>query len=534
MTTRNSRVVAKAASANLTDIAMSMCLPHEHKPVRLPLVPAVYTGLLKTMSDGSRSIPDGTSCRAVLTRDPVFPLWMEQTFTDSSCYLYAYDSDLALAGGQVKGSIIMNSPVWDTLWSGGTPSVNGTLLGVAGLNDICPVGFDKQAYIYIPKGAFLHVQFETASSTDQAGALEMDISWWYRGEFALATLRLDAAAKSFVFRGTAGTTTKTSGAVISSPSAIYSGYIPWGFCAVTALRINSGTVVASSTGNKLYFGWDSGNSLTSPSGNVKIMMPVFRPPEYNNSRVPYTKCRCNASAALFTNVGAALYKEGTILAARLKSSEVNFYDFVENDINSTHPSLRYYGPLEKGLYTFSSPSAENPISDRVYNIVSSDSAMDVLTKPLFDFQQVGTFNAIVFTDLGSGTGSTQLAVSAYTHIEFETTSALFNIGVSRAPLESLHAAEVALLTFGHFHENPIHWAALAAAAKSALRVVAPMVAPYVKMAAGHLINAGVAKAREYLTPTPHPGDRKMRQELTPRPRTIPKRKAPKAKPQKKK
>jgi hypothetical protein len=249
------------------------------------------------------------------------------------------------------------------------------------------------------------------------------------------------------------------------------------------------------------------------------------PPEFNNSTLPYTRTRQNASAVLFTNVTAALSKEGTILASRLKTAVIDPWNFTDSHINSVHPSLRYFGPLEKGLYTFTSPTGgDTTLFDSVL-LLPSSSTYNSTARPLFQFLDIGVYNAVIFSDLGSSSAGTQLAVSSYTHIEFETTSSLFAIGVSRQPLEALHAAEVALLRFGHFHENPTHWSAIANAAKAALGYVVPLVAPYVKAAAGHLVKKGAQAIGNRIS-----GDRKMSQAS---PYTAPRSKKPKPQPKKK-
>jgi hypothetical protein len=125
-------------------------------------------------------------------------------------------------------------------------------------------------------------------------------------------------------------------------------------------------------------------------------------------------------------------------------------------------------------------------------------------KPLFSFRDYGVYNAIIFSDLGSSSAGTQLAVSAYAHLEFEATSSLFTPGYSTLTLEALHAAELALLDMGHFHENPIHWALLKALATQAANKLLPLVAPYAVSAAKSVASAGVRYVQKKVA-----GDRTM-------------------------
>jgi hypothetical protein len=73
-------------------------------------------------------------------------------------------------------------------------------------------------------------------------------------------------------------------------------------------------------------------------------------------------------------------------------------------------------------------------------------------------------------------------------------------------LETLHAAQIALLQFGHFHENPLHFSSIVKAAGTALRAVAPMLAPVVQAVGTRAVNAGVSYLKGKAG-----GDRSMQQ-----------------------
>jgi hypothetical protein len=315
-----------------------------------------------------------------------------------------------------------------------------------------------------------------------------------------------AGEYGYAFGGMAGTMSASVGSVTE-------GTIPYGFVWMRKWYTSGTAPTASTTNAVLRMGWCTSDESTIPSGNFKALFPFSPPAEFQNSVIPYSSSKCNASAALFSNVSAAVTKEGTVLASRLRTAVVDPWAFGTSDINSTHPSLRYYGPLEKGLYTFTTPSGnEGRFYDHVIDLPGPPESSFTGKRPMFNFYDVGVYNAFIFTDLGSTPGATSLAASCYTHVEFESASSLFVPGMSTLTLEHLHAAEVALLKFGHFHENPLHWAAIKSAAVKALRIVAPMVAPAAKQLAHKAVNAGV----EMLVGKKPAGDRKMRQEFTPK------------------
>lgn len=478
--------------SGVSPIAMSMALPHENRPVRLPVTPVVHTATVSLMSDNTFVVPDTSATRAVLTRDPCYPLWMEQKCTGFSVYWEAAES--VEIPGEAGENVFTYSP--DDVLRGLTPgapiiseiagvAVTGsTALDAAGVVGVDDTG--KQC-LYVPLGSTLELLF-TAIDGElfAASKVRVEIEVFRTGEWLRQALTLVVSGSSMLFLGTAGATTATTGTS--------DGDVPCGFIRLKSawLKVGGGLPVES----VFKWGWSVAGRLDSPSSDAKtLLLPAFFPPEFQNSVIPYTRTRANATAALFTNVTAVLSKEGTILASRLKSASVDFCRFSAVDINAVHPKFRYYGPLEKGLYTFTTPSANDQVLRDCFGEITSNSWIDVARRPLFHVDQVGIYNAIIFSDLGSDSHGTNLATSVYTHLEFEVVSALFTPGVSTATLETLHAAEVALVNFGHFHENPIHWAAIAAAAKKAISMVAPMVAPVAQYYGQKLLDKGVAFLR---------------------------------------
>lgn len=491
-------VSRKAGAQGFSQLALSMVLPHENKPVRFPVIPATHTALLDTMCDGTVPIPDNSARRAFLCRDASYPLWMTRTLVGCSTGLKTVGSPTTW-NIPVKNNAQLTAPVWGSIESAtSAATLDGVTLSNSGLSDLTVLGdlptVGTQA-IYIPPGSTFTLFVNTGAIGNGSG-IEFEIAYQVGGEEFIATVVAGSVTNGFLYQGVAGTAVAAGG----------NGIVPYGFAWFKQWRTTVSAPSAASTPS-LYMGWTTGGTFTAPSGTATLMVPYAMPPEFNNSVIPYARTRLNSSAALFTNVTAALSKEGTVLAARLKPAVVDPWNFTTDNLNAVHPSLRYFGPLEKGLYTFTTPSGN---TGEFYDCVismPSNSTYNPLHRPLFQFADVGIYNAIIFSDLGSSSAGTQLAVSSYSHLEFETTSSLFSIGVSSQPLELLHATEVALLKFGHFHENPIHWAYLASAVRTAMAHLAPLALPYVKQAANYVLDRGV----QYLTSKKAAGDRSMPQ-----------------------
>lgn len=494
-----SKVRAQAGKHNLTSLALSFALPHENKPMRLPVVPAVHTSLLDVMSDGSLPVPDGASRRFTLCRDPCYPLWGE-TLVASGFFAISATGSATSWNLPARANSTIAIPNFDYTYIGGGPTFDGITIGNAAASDRGIIVADAPASVavYIPAGAYFHCVFVTAAAAAGTG-VEVEVVSQVGGEEFVNTIVCTASGNTYVFSGISGGTTATSGALAE-------GFVPIGFSWIRQVRTTATAPTASLVPN-LLFGWGTNPLFAANGGTATVLLPVYTPPEFGNSIIPYTRTRANATAALFTNVTAALSKEGTILAARLKPAVVDMWNFGISHVNSVHPSFRYFGPMEKGLYSFTSPS-QNSIyfEDAVMTIPSQFSNVSITTRPKFSFKDYGVYNAMIFSDLGSAATGTQLAVSLYAHLEFEATSALFTPGVSTLPMESLHAAEIALLDLGHFHENPIHWALLKSLASQAASRVLPLVAPYALGAAKSVARAGVAYVQKRIS-----GDRTMPQ-----------------------
>lgn len=496
----------KGKAAGLSALAMSMALPHENRAQRLPIVPVTQTSTVELMSDTTIGVGDGVASakRFVLFRDPCYPLWGDIVLKDTGIYLY--HSNQWQIPGTVNTVLEVPSVSFLSVQAAPTALLDGVTFAAGVLADRYPVcKVDGKECMYVPSTAVFVLRI--AGSVNQFGKIiAVDFEYMYNGEWRNCSLQLEGNNGGFVFSSVPFASTPLQGLVLD-------GVAPGGYVRCTRVRTLDPAPVAE-INPILQYGvgvgtfLDLGAGAWRTIGTSTMLMPVFKPPEYENSTVPYAAVRATATAALFTNVTAALSKEGTILAGRLRPSAVEPDAFTVANINSVHPRLRYYGPLEKGLYTFTTPTSQDSVlSERVLAIGCTDASRTFdKTRPAFSVDRSGYYNAFILTDTASNTAGTMIAASLYTHLEFESTSSLFQPGVSTYTLEQLHAAEVALLQFGHFHENPLHWAAIRAAATAALRVVGPMVAPYVQQYGASLLNKGVA----YLKGKPA-GDRTMPQ-----------------------
>jgi hypothetical protein len=151
---------------------------------------------------------------------------------------------------------------------------------------------------------------------------------------------------------------------------------------------------------------------------------------------------------------------------------------------SANPAERYYGPLEKGIYSFTLPDASNgEFRDLTTDIkVYHGSVFVNWTAPSFPLEGFDYMHLIVLTD-NDGSNSTSMTVTLDTHLEFRTSSALFTLDFSTTPLESYHIAQMALARSGVFFENPVHMRVISEIMRRGTQALRPLVMKGATMAA---------------------------------------------------
>jgi hypothetical protein len=190
-------------------------------------------------------------------------------------------------------------------------------------------------------------------------------------------------------------------------------------------------------------------SLGAPGANVYRLFPWSDPNEFATTPLPYYSTRTTAAAALFTNVTKIQNKEGTVMAARLSPAVTNVWNFTSADLVAVHPAEKQLLSLETGFYTFCPPSTDLA-NFWDYTLNTSGGAAKC---PIVRLDNTSLVNAFVFSDPD---GATSLAINVDYHLEFRTTSALWNIGLSSMMLEALHAAQLSLVEVGFFFPNETH------------------------------------------------------------------------------
>jgi len=229
-----------------------------------------------------------------------------------------------------------------------------------------------------------------------------------------------------------------------------------------------------------------------PSAGARALWPAYPPPQVTVSTAPYTSSRVTALTMLATNVSRVQIKQGTIMGARFSSLTPAFYSAVPSDVNGVHPAARYYGACENGLYLVAPPTQDSEqFVDAVMKLgqvtavtsagIASVSTNNVYYVPIVDFDTDDPFLAAFISEEVS-VDETIMAITVDIHLEFRSSSPLFQVGISAVPLETYHAAQLVVAQAGYFYENPTHWRELASRIARLAGQVLPMLFPSSRVA----------------------------------------------------
>lgn len=469
------------ALQSMQGVSRAISLPHEHYPTRLPSFPALErTAVMAFNVPRSWSIPpvaasfsglENGKARALLTRQPSFPLWLDQSLSQSAPLFYwvTYPPEVVYLTPDIH--LIQATP-----WYGGTnnfavsPGFVGTVTyssfsKTANTSTILghDAGLGGRPFLYVPAGASLYVYGALSSVITTNVTMHLGLEQWANPGQQTATERTICT-----FTGTAGSAQlwgymspfeqntwlrpSTLIGIVGAPTYEMNMSLSYFVISGTAALTPSATLY----GGALVF--------TAGSGLVPEFLPAFVSPDFTTSRLPFMDTRLTAVAALFTNVSKVLDKEGTILCARLAPETIDVFNFDETPLSMAHPSEKSFLAMEHGAYSYCPPSSDLAnFWDYTYEGYTSNNGGSAVPNrvsngwvaPVYRLDNSSLVNAFVFSDRDVTT-VTSFAINCDFHLEFRTTSQLWPIGLSTLTLEQLHQAQLALVTAGFFFSNESH------------------------------------------------------------------------------
>lgn len=459
-------------------LAKAIAIPAEHAPQRFPSFPALErTAVMAFTQPLSVDLVTGRDTKFMVTRQAGFPVWADFTHSLGESFTY----DFGTCGTEVAAATEHTLTVSPALinWS-----INNRVSGSSGSYALCAVsggpsqarlpypptaldaGTGNHAWVYIPNGFnwYTVVNYNAATANTPIYRIIYDV-WLSPGETATFEVATAATAGTNfgVMTGASGST-----GVWIRPRIVYVG-----FSAATTNATGVTVSVVAVAGTAVY----APSAISAGQVNITIasttaMVPLTVSSEFANSTLPWYATRTTASAMLGTNVTQILNKAGTVLAGRISPNVQNPFNVDKNYITALHPAEKAWLPLETGVYTYCPPSTDmSNFWD--YTIVTGGGAKSA---PIYRLDNDSMVN-IVFITPGSVTE--QLAVTASWHIEFRTSSALFQVALSGMTLETFHQCQLSLAAAGFFFDNPDHKAII-----SRIIAATQKIAPYAMAALG--------------------------------------------------
>lgn len=445
----------------LQGLSRAIALPHEYPPARLPSFPALErTAVMGFSVPVSLTIPASSTIKVATMRQASYPCWAELASTHGNCAMVTYRC--APIDGNSVTTVNANTfplTLYSSYVSNGTATSDR--IGLSGISNndwlYPPIGMDSATgqlpWVYVPTGCTVSLIVYTSGvlSATNAVVATMSIDKWTGPGEAIHVLNYSVTIA-------ANTTGKemTSAGAVSVSGWLRPRVIEFSSPGISNFMTPFFSIVYSNATSHTYATSNSNSGTLTLSGlsTNKLLTPLVYPIEYANSILPWQSTRTTATAALFTNVTQVLNKGGTVLAGRGAPAGINgsMWSASETFVSNLHPAEKAYLGLETGHYTYVPPSTDlATFWDYSYTPQQTGSL------PLVRLDNDSLFNVAFFT---ASSVDEQLACTVDWHIEFRTTSTLFQIGLCPLTLETMHQAQVALAAVGYFFENFNHKAIL--------------------------------------------------------------------------
>jgi len=419
----------------------------------------------------SVNLPTGVATKMAVTRQAGWPVWCDQVLNGNTTTV---TWSCSLPAGNSAGQYYeVQQPLvgWWTASKGTTNYTPGVTNATTALFRYPVLGVDNETgatpYVYVPPGANLYFVVVDTLVVAQAITARITYDYWSTpGEVGTATV--DVTLTSGLLGGSSGAITIAGGGWVR-PGTAYLGIVT---AATSPQMFISAIVVAG--GTMAYTGSSVNSGQANITGaNATCFYPLVSAEEFVNSPLPWFSTRTTAVAMLGTNVTQVLNKAGTILGGRIPPAVTNMWAATQSYVNGLHPAEKAWLPLETGVYTYCPPSTD--LADFWdYTLNTSNTLFGPpLPTPVYRLDNASLVNVMYVTP---GATTETLAVTASWHLEFRTSSALFQIALSGLQLESLHQAQLGLASAGFFFDNIDHRAILARVIAGVKRIMPPALA----------------------------------------------------------
>lgn len=452
----------------LTGLARTISLPHEFAPVRYPSFPALERTAVIGFNAPYQWDPPSTNShnKAILTRQAAYPFWVEKTLASTKPLAHGYytntdETFLApVAAGNTGPCIVTPLPRIARGYSKQTGVANALepafTCGEARPDyplDYPIIGVDEACgmlpFLYVPAGGTVVAIGTTEELTAMSDKFVINLeAWACPGQTRQLTSILHTGG--WAAKGVYGTLVLGEATWVRFRSIVMQG----SDAASTAPAVRRMYLYATNGGVSA-----PGHSTVEQvsysfgSAGINAVLPVSGVPEFSTSSIPWRSTRTTAASVLFTNVTPVLNKAGTFLGARVNPNSHNPFTISPEGISAFHPAEKAFLNAETGFYTYCPPSTDLAhFWDYCTQIGGGVGEPPESEIPNYRLDNDSLVNVIFFKD----NVFANFAINLDWHLEFRNTSALFQIGLAAATLESLHQAQLTLTEVGFFFANETH------------------------------------------------------------------------------
>lgn len=491
---------------NITGLARQIALPGEHVPLRFPSFPALErTAVMGFNQPATLTLKANASTAVSLFRQACWPVWADR-FSDW-LNVVDYHCESSANGVNVGAGVLNNLGLKSALvqWSIGNRTSTSNLPGITGAPSGHPfnypvtghdVGLPGPEFIYIPAGALVGIAVYLVGAAPSAQArARVTVEEWINPGQSVESFSVDVTLQANVQgnMNTAGIPGSTNGRWIRPK------FLSMQYEGSTGILAQYGVSICVVNAASLTYTTSNLNAGTFAVGTltpINAHYPLVQPAEFSNSSLPWFATKVTSSALLGTNVSQVLNKGGTILGGRMSPNVTNAWALTQAQLSNLHPAEKAFLPLETGVYTYAPPSTDLVF----FSDYTLETALGAPSSPNFILSNDSMYNKMFITATAV---DEQLACTVSWHLEFRTSSALFQVGLSGMTLESLHAAQLVLAETGFFFENPKHDGILGKVISTAKKF-APEVVSYVHPGAGKAMKAAI-KVAKTIRPKVGPG-----------------------------
>lgn len=214
-----------------------------------------------------------------------------------------------------------------------------------------------------------------------------------------------------------------------------------------------------------------------------------------------SRARVTASSLLLTNTSAMVQRGGILLGGRMRSADNTIWtpSTWVTTLEKLPRQLRYRGPGEKGLYTYTVPcELTMQFQDYVPSIVAGQPSDPIFNLGDIEYVNIGVYMGSQTTNVsGSALSSQEFSFQYDEHLEGISNEQIYSLGVPAVSLEAYQKALNAAVKVTPFTENPMHMAEFGKIARNLARPHVPSMKSMTRQFANFAVN-NVERALDYI------------------------------------